>query len=195
MDNIYIFLYHNDYIKHDINLPINIINHSKKYSDLDFNISVSNYYYLNSKLEKSFNLSTKELYFDEYNKPHIPNIYISLAHTHNLFGFVICATQDIAIDIEAINRFNNFKHINTFLNDLEYQEYIKSSAKSEYLANKWTTIEALSKLEGTGLNKDALKKRPNHYKNFVLNNSSVSIVSNKPIKNNIKLFIDEKEIN
>lgn len=195
MDNIYIFLYHNDYIKHDLNLPINIINHSKKYSDLNFNISVSNYYYLNSKLEKLFNLSTKELYFDEYDKPHIPNIYISLAHTHNLFGFVICASQDIAIDIESINRFTDFKHINTILNDLEYQEYIKSSAKSEYLANKWTTIEALSKLEGTGLNKDALKKRPNHYKNFILNNSSVSIVSNKPIKNNIKLFIDEKEIN
>ncbi len=195
MDNIYIFLYHNDYIKHDIHLPINIINHSKKYSDLDFNISISNYYYLNSKLEKLFKSSIKELYFDEFGKPNIPNIYISLAHTHNLFGFVICATQDIAIDIEAINRFNNFKHINTILNDLEYQEYIKSSAKSEYLANKWTTIEALSKLEGTGLNKDTLKKRPNHHKNFVLNNSSVSIVSNKPIKNDIKLFIDEKEIN
>ena len=195
MDNIYIFLYHNDYIKHDIHLPINIINHSKKYSELDFNISVSNYYYLNSKLEKLFKSSIKELYFDEFGKPNIPNIYISLAHTHNLFGFVICTTQDIAIDIEAINRFNNFKHINTILNDLEYQEYIKSDAKSEYLANKWTNIEALSKLEGTGLNKDALKKRPNHYKNFVLNNSSVSIVSNKPIKNNIKLFIDEKEIN
>ena len=195
MDNIYIFLYHNDYIKYDIHLPINIINHSKKYSDLDFNISISNYYYLNSKLEKLFNSSLKELYFDEFDKPHIPNIYISLAHTHNLFGFVICTTQDIAIDIEAINRFSNFKHINTILNDLEYQEYIKSSAKSEYLANKWTTIEALSKLEGTGLNKSTLKKRPNHYKNFVLNNSSVSIVSNKPIKNNIKLFIDEKEIN
>ena len=195
MDNIYIFLYHNDYIKHDIHLPINIINHYKKYSELDFNISVSNYYYLNSKLEKLFKSSIKELYFDEFGKPNIPNIYISLAHTHNLFGFVICTTQDIAIDIEAINRFNNFKHINTILNDLEYQEYIKSDAKSEYLANKWTNIEALSKLEGTGLNKDALKKRPNHYKNFVLNNSSVSIVSNKPIKNNIKLFIDEKEIN
>ena len=195
MDNIYIFLYHNDYIKHDIHLPINIINHSKKYSDLDFNISISNYYYLNSKLEKLFNSSLKELYFDEFDKPHIPNIYISLAHSRNLFGFVICASQDIAIDIESINRFTDFKHINTILNDLEYQEYIKSSAKSEYLANKWTTIEALSKLEGTGLNKDALKKRPNHYKNFVLNNSSVSIVSNKPIKNSIKLFIDEKEIN
>lgn len=195
MDNIYIFLYHNNYIKHDIHLPINIINHASKYSKLDFNISVSNYYYLNSKLEKLFKSSIKELYFDEFGKPNIPNIYISLAHTHNLFGFVICTTQDIAIDIEAINRFNNFKHINTILNDLEYQEYIKSSAKSEYLANKWTTIEALSKLEGTGLNKDALKKRPNHYKNFILNNSSVSIVSNKPIKNNIKLFIDEKEIN
>ena len=194
MDNIYIFLYHNDYIKHDLNLPINIINHSKKYSDLNFNISVSNYYYLNSKLEKLFNLSTKELYFDEFGKPHIPNIHISLAHTHNLFGFVICATQDIAIDIEAINRFNNFKHINTILNDLEYQEYIKSNAKSEYLANKWTTIEALSKLEGTGLNKSALKKRPSFYKSFIFDNSSVSIVSNKPIKNNIKLFIDEKEI-
>lgn len=195
MDNIYIFLYHNDYIRHDINLPINIINHSKKYSDLDFDISLSNYYYLNSKLEKLFNSSIKELYFDEFGKPHIPNIHISLAHTHNLFGFVICSTQDIAIDIEAINRFNNFKHINTILNDLEYQEYLKSNAKSEYLANKWTTIEALSKLEGTGLNKDALKKRPDYYKTFILNNSSVSIVSNKTIKNNIKLFIDEKEIN
>ena len=195
MDNIYIFLYSDAYIKYDVKISTNIINHASKYSELDFNISVSNYYYLNSKLEKLFNLSTKELYFDEFGKPHIPNIYISLAHTHNLFGFVICATQDIAIDIETINRFNNFKHINTILNDLEYQEYLKSNAKSEYLANKWTTIEALSKLEGTGLNKAALKKRPNHYKNFVLNNSSVSIVSNKTIKNNIKLFIDEKEIN
>lgn len=195
MDNIYIFLYHNDYIRHDINLPINIINHSKKYSDLDFDISLSNYYYLNSKLEKLFNSSIKELYFDEFGKPNIPNIYISLAHTHNLFGFVICTTQGIAIDIEAINRFSNFKHINTILNDLEYQEYIKSSAKSEYLANKWTAIEALSKLEGTGINKSALKKRPIFYKSFIFDNLSVSIVSNKPIKNNIKLFIDEKEIN
>ena len=63
MDNIYIFLYHNDYIRHDINLPINIINHSKKYSDLDFDISLSNYYYLNSKLEKLFNSSIKYLFF------------------------------------------------------------------------------------------------------------------------------------
>ena len=157
-------------------------------------MSKSNYYYLNSKLEKLFNSSIKELYFDEFGKPHIPNIYISLAHTHNLFGFVICATQDIAIDIESINRFINFKHIKTILNDLEYQEYIKSNAESEYLANKWTTIEALRKLEGTWLNKDALKKRPDYYKTFILNNSSVSIVSNKTIKNNIKLFIDEKEI-
>ena len=195
MDNIYIFLYSDAYIKYDVKISPNIINHASKYSELDFNISVSNYYYLNSKLEKLFKSSIKELYFDEFGKPHIPNIHISLAHTHNLFGFVICTTQGIAIDIEAINRFSNFKHINTILNDLEYQEYIKSSAKSEYLANKWTAIEALSKLEGTGLNKDALKKRPNHYKNFILNNSSVSIVSNKPIKNNIKLFIDEKEIN
>lgn len=195
MDNIYIFLYSDAYIKYDVKISPNIINHASKYSELDFNISVSNYYYLNSKLEKLFKSSIKELYFDEFGKPHIPNIHISLAHTHNLFGFVICTTQGIAIDIEAINRFSNFKHINTILNDLEYQEYIKSSAKSEYLANKWTTIEALSKLERTGLNKDALKKRPNHYKNFILNNSSVSIVSNKPIKNNIKLFIDEKEIN
>ena len=194
MDNIYIFLYHNDYIKHDINLPINIINHCKKYSDLDFNISKSNYYYLNSKLKKLFNSSLKELYFDEFDKPHIPNIYISLAHTHTLFGFVICASQDIAIDIESINRFTDFKHINTILNNIEYQEYVNSNAKNEYLANKWTTIEALSKLEGTGLNKDALKKRPNFYKSFIFDNSSVSIVSNKPIKNNIKLFIDEKEI-
>ena len=194
MDNIYIFLYHNDYIKHDINLPINIINHSKKYSDLDFDISLSNYYYLNSKLKKLFNSSLKELYFDKFDKPHIPNIYISLAHTHNLFGFVICASQDIAIDIESFNRFTDFKHINTILNDVEYQEYINSNAKNEYLANKWTTIEALSKLEGTGLNKDALKKCPNFYKSFIFDNSSVSIVSNKPIKNNIKLFIDEKEI-
>ena len=195
MDNIYIFLYSDAYIKYDVKISPNIINHASKYSELDFNISVSNYYYLNSKLEKLFKSSIKELYFDEFGKPNIPNIHISLAHTHNLFGFVICTTQDIAIDIEAINRFSNFKHINTILNDLEYQEYIKSSAKSEYLANKWTTIEALSKLERTGLNKDALKKRPNHYKNFILNNSSVSNVSNKPIKNNIKLFIDEKEIN
>lgn len=195
MDKIYIFLYSDAYIKYDVKISPNIINHASKYSELDFNISVSNYYYLNSKLEKLFKSSIKELYFDDFGKPHIPNIYISLAHTRNLFGFVICTTQDIAIDIEAINRFSNFKHINTILNDLEYQEYIKSSAKSEYLANKWTTIEALSKLEGTGLNKDTLKKRPNHYKNFILNNSSVSIVSNKPIKNNIKLFIDEKEIN
>ena len=195
MDNIYIFLYSDAYINYDVKISPNIINHASKYSELDFNISVSNYYYLNSKLEKLFKSSIKELYFDEFGKPHIPNIHISLAHTHNLFGFVICTTQGIAIDIEAINRFSNFKHINTILNDLEYQEYIKSSAKSEYLANKWTTIEALSKLERTGLNKDALKKRPNHYKNFILNNSSVSIVSNKPIKNNIKLFIDEKEIN
>ena len=195
MDNIYIFLYSDAYIKYDVKISPNIINHASKYSELDFNISVSNYYYLNSKLEKLFKSSIKELYFDEFGKPHIPNIHISLAHTHNLFGFVICTTQGIAIDIEAINRFSNFKHTNTILNDLEYQEYIKSSAKSEYLANKWTTIEALSKLERTGLNKDALKKRPNHYKNFILNNSSVSIVSNKPIKNNIKLFIDEKEIN
>lgn len=194
MDNIYIFLYHNDYIKHDINLPINIINHSKKYSDLDFHISISNYYYLNSKLEKLFNSSLKELYFDEFDKPHIPNIYISLAHTHNLFGFVICSSQDIAIDIESINRFTDFKHINTILNNIEYQEYVNSNAKNEYLANKWTTIEALSKLEGTGLNKDALKKRPSFYKSFIFDNSSVSIVSNKLIKNNIKLFIDEKEI-
>ncbi len=194
MDNIYIFLYHSDYIKHDINLPINIINHSKKYSDLDFHISISNYYYLNSKLEKLFNSSLKELYFDEFDKPHIPNIYISLAHTHNLFGFVICSSQDIAIDIESINRFTDFKHINTILNNIEYQEYVNSNAKNEYLANKWTTIEALSKLEGTGLNKDALKKRPSFYKSFIFDNSSVSIVSNKLIKNNIKLFIDEKEI-
>lgn len=194
MDNIYIFLYSDAYIKYDVKISPNIINRASKYSELDFNISVSNYYYLNSKLEKLFKSSIKELYFDEFGKPNIPNIYISLAHTHNLFGFVICITQDIAIDIEAINRFNNFKHINTILNDLEYQEYVNSNAKNEYLANKWTTIEALSKLEGTGLNKDALKKRPSFYKSFIFDNSSVSIVSNKPIKNNIKLFIDEKEI-
>ena len=195
MDNIYIFLYSDAYIKYDVKISPNIINHASKYSELDFNISVSNYYYLNSKLEKLFKSSIKELYFDEFGKPNIPNIYISLAHTHNLFGFVICTTQGIAIDIEAINRFSNFKHINTILNDLEYQEYIKSSAKSEYLANKWTAIEALSKLEGTGINKSALKKRPIFYKSFIFDNLSVSIVSNKPIKNNIKLFIDEKEIN
>ena len=195
MDNIYIFLYSDAYIKYDVKISPNIINHASKYSELDFNISVSNYYYLNSKLEKLFKSSIKELYFDEFGKPHIPNIHISLAHTHNLFGFVICTTQGIAIDIEAINRFSNFKHINTILNDLEYQEYIKSSAKSEYLANKWTAIEALSKLEGTGINKSALKKRPIFYKSFIFDNLSVSIVSNKPIKNNIKLFIDEKEIN
>lgn len=194
MDKIYIFLYSDAYIKYDVKISPNIINHASKYSELDFNISVSNYYYLNSKLEKLFKSSIKELYFDDFGKPNIPNIYISLAHTHNLFGFVICASQDIAIDIESINRFTDFKHINTVLNDIEYQEYVNSNAKNEYLANKWTTIEALSKLEGTGLNKDALKKRPNHYKNFVLNNLSVSIVSNKPIKNSIKLFIDEKEI-
>ena len=194
MDNIYIFLYSDAYIKYDVKISPNIINHASKYSELDFNISVSNYYYLNSKLEKLFKSSIKELYFDEFGKPNIPNIYISLAHTHNLFGFVICASQDIAIDIESINRFTDFKHINIILNDVEYQEYVNSNAKNEYLANKWTTIEALSKLEGTGLNKDALKKRPSFYKSFIFDNSSVSIVSNKPIKNNIKLFIDEKEI-
>ena len=194
MDNIYVFLYSDAYIKYDTSIPPNIVNHSNKYSGLDFSISVSNYYYLSEKLEKLFNSSLKELYFDEFGKPHIPNIHISLAHTHNLFGFVICASQDIAIDIESINRFIDFKHINTILNDVEYQEYVKSSAKCEYLANKWTTIEALSKLEGTGLNKDALKKRPNFYKSFIFDNSSVSIVSNNEIKNNINLFIDEKEI-
>lgn len=194
MDNIYIFLYSDAYIKYDVKISPNIINRASKYSELDFNISVSNYYYLNSKLEKLFKSSIKELYFDEFGKPNIPNIYISLAHTHNLFGFVICASQDIAIDIESINRFTDFKHINIILNDVEYQEYVNSNAKNEYLANKWTTIEALSKLEGTGLNKDALKKRPSFYKSFIFDNSSVSIVSNKPIKNNIKLFIDEKEI-
>lgn len=194
MDKIYIFLYSDAYIKYDVKIFTNIINHASKYSELDFNISVSNYYYLNSKLEKLFKSSVKELYFDEFGKPHIPNINISLAHTHNLFGFVICDAQNVAIDIESINRFNDFKHINNVLNDLEYQEYLKSNAKSEYLANKWTAIEALSKLDGKGLNKNALKKRPNHYKNFIINDSSVAIVSNEPIKNNIKLFIDEKEI-
>lgn len=166
MTNIYLY---DEVLNIDFNISNVINDHCNKYKIAESrNMSFSNYYHLMQKLNQ-LNIDINNLYFDDKGKPKINNIYISMAHSKSLYGFVI-SDSNIGIDIEQIITKNIDSVAKRILTNKEYLAYLECDDKKTFITNKWTLKEAYSKYIGTGITKDVFNTDVEGLSFNILNN-------------------------
>lgn len=167
-----IYLYTVDNLRDGANLDDFILEHSNKYKiALKRKISISNYANLALKLNKE-GYDISKLKFTSRGKPYLDDVFISLAHTDSLYGFML-SDSECGLDIEGLILEKRFSLANRILNANELIEFNNSSNKALYLTKSWTAKEAYSKMTGEGLNEKIYKLDLNK-NSFTVNNMVIS---------------------
>ncbi len=147
-----VYIINNDYYNNVKNsyIPEKILNRVKQYKiEKDYQNSFVAWYSLYNILKDEYNIDLEiiNIYYNEYNKPYIDNIYFNISHSENLI--VLCiADNECGIDIEMVNL---NKDITLLKKKLFTSTETLLKNTTEYFFQKWTKTEAVFKAFGSGI--------------------------------------------
>ena len=141
-------------------LPNNCLSQANKYkvNSVYFSSLVA-WYVLFEALRRDFNidLSSKTIYYNEYNKPYIDGIYFNISHSENLV-YVCISDIECGIDVQVLGKNNLLKHKDKILSISELSQIavFDKIRQEEYITRIFSRKEAYLKMLGTGITIEGL---------------------------------------
>ena len=120
--------------------------------------------FLYKLLKEEYNITDFTIYYNEYNKPYLKDIYFNISHSLNMVAIII-SNEECGIDIECLNEMKNKDALKKHFNVNSDEEFL----------TKWTKKEAYLKKVGTGIKISSLYEDVKDIKTTIVEDNDKNI--------------------
>jgi len=188
----------NNYTNNDYTKMYNILNAtdqnkiSKLINKQDKKLAILSKYLLKNILSQKYNLDYNNIYYNNFNKPLINDIYFNISHSNDYIAIVFSKNK-IGIDIEKIRKVD-LNIINYFCTQKEKNYILNSKNKYKRLFEIFCLKEAYLKMIGIDLfNIKKINFKINSKNIITSSDNNINIKINYDIPNYIITIIEQIE--